>query len=80
MGTIYSGNVAVVSGASSSMKVSTYPTELDAVVSMISCGTFGGGYVFGCDQHLTALDELEKHVAAVRARIHRYRESEAHKG
>lgn len=68
MSIIASGKITLVKNKGSSMEVSVYKNELEAVCAMIDNGTLGDNGVtyYGCPEHERALCEVEKQIAETR--------------
>ena len=67
--TIGGATVAVVEHKRNAMHCEAFPSKLAAVLRMIDFGDLGGGIAYGGDEHKAALVEVEKQIAATRARI-----------
>jgi hypothetical protein len=66
---IGSATIVVVEHKRNAMHCDAFKGKLDAVLQMIDRGDLGGGLGYGCDEHKAALVEVEKQLAATRARI-----------
>lgn len=68
MGTIVGGSVAVVK-SKHGIEVTTYKSELDAVLGMIDNGSLGGGTGYGCEDHVVALAFVDNRIQEIRKLI-----------
>ena len=64
-----SSNLVVVESVRSGMRSETFKDRLHAVCCILNNGAIGGGASYGCDEHVAALDAVEKHIAEVRQNI-----------
>ena len=51
------------------MSAEAYSDRLQAVLAIINNGAIGGGIGYGCDEHKSALDEIEKQIEQTRSRF-----------
>lgn len=78
MGLITDEKIAVVN-CSNGLQIETYQSSLAMVLSVMNHGGIGGGNGYGCDEHKTALDTIEKHLAYVRGRIEEHNKEDGGK-
>lgn len=61
--------IGVTKSKHGGMEFYGYKNELEAVLALIDNGSFGGGFGYGCEEHINALIAVEKRIEAVRERM-----------
>ena len=74
--TICSGGKVAVVKSKGGIEVTTYDNELDAVLGMLNHGSLGGGFVYGCEEHVSALAIAATKIEEVRRQIEAEAEAE----